>query len=59
MKDIKKKLFLLQVVEAFFVNDNNDYFEIEVNPSGSYIAILLNGVRNAILISGPQFFRKG
>ncbi len=42
-------------MEAFFVNDADQYFEVEVSPQGHYIGLLLDGVRNAVLISGPQF----
>ena len=46
-----------QVVEAFFLNDAKQYLEIEVDPHGRYIGLLLDGQRNAIYISGPQFFK--
>ena len=44
-------------MEAFFLNDANQYLEIEVDPHGRYIGLLLDGQRNAVYISGPQFFK--
>ena len=44
-------------MEAFFLNDAHQYLEIEVDPHGRYIGLLLDGQRNAVYISGPQFFK--
>ena len=39
----------LQVVEAFFLNSvTSQYLEVEFGPHGHYLALLLDGKRNAI-----------
>ncbi|XP_068227156.1 uncharacterized protein [Palaemon carinicauda] len=42
-----------EVVEAFFLNDNNQYVEVEVCPWGQHIVLLLNGRRITIRHSLP------
>ncbi|MCL4153121.1 UNVERIFIED_CONTAM: hypothetical protein GTU68_003897, partial [Idotea baltica] len=42
-----------EVVEAFFLNDNEQYLEVEVSPHGQHIVLLLNGTRNDIKTSLP------
>ncbi|XP_057367567.1 uncharacterized protein LOC130688592 [Daphnia carinata] len=37
-----------EVVEVFFLNDKNQYVEIELCPWGQHIVLLLNGQRNTI-----------
>ncbi|XP_064084860.1 uncharacterized protein LOC135200292 isoform X1 [Macrobrachium nipponense] len=46
-------LWNYEVVEAFFLNDNNQYLEVEVCPWGQHIVLLLNGQRAAIRHSLP------
>lgn len=41
-------LWEYEVVEAFFLNDNNQYVEVELGPYGHHIVLLLDGVRNAV-----------
>ena len=42
------KLWDYEVVEAFFLNDKEQYLELEFGPHGQHLALLLNGNRNAI-----------
>ena len=42
------KLWDYEVVEAFFLNDKNQYLELEFGPHGQHLALLLNGNRNAV-----------
>ncbi|RWS17419.1 UPF0462 protein C4orf33-like protein [Dinothrombium tinctorium] len=37
-----------EVVEAFFLGENNRYLELEFGPFGHYLVLLLNGSRNII-----------
>ena len=37
-----------EVVEAFFLNDKEQYLELEFGPHGQHLMLLLNGNRNAI-----------
>ena len=42
------RLFDVEVVEAFFLNDAGDYLELEFGPHGQHLMLLLSGRRNAI-----------
>ena len=42
------KLWDYEVVEAFFLNDNEQYLELEFGPHGQHLSLLLDGNRNAI-----------
>merc|ERR1719308_256423 len=42
------KLWDYEVVEAFFLNDKEQYLELEFGPHGQHLALLLNGKRNAV-----------
>lgn len=42
-----------EVVEAFFLGDDNKYLEVEFGPHGHYIVLLLDGYRNVIKHSFP------
>lgn len=42
------ELWNYEVAEAFFLNDNNQYVEVELSPHGVHLVLLLNGVRNAV-----------
>jgi len=48
------KLWEYEVVEAFFLNDNEDYLELEFGPHGQHLMLLLHGNRNAIKHSLPM-----
>ena len=37
-----------EVVEAFFLNSEDRYLEVEFGPHGQHIALLLDGRRNAV-----------
>ena len=37
-----------EVVEAFFLNDQDQYLEVEFGPHGQHIVLLLDGGRNAV-----------
>ena len=37
-----------EVVEAFFLNDQEQYLELEFGPHGQHLMLILNGNRNAI-----------
>jgi len=47
------KLWEYEVVEAFFLNDEEQYLELEFGPHGQHLSLLLNGNRNAIKHSLP------
>jgi len=47
-------LWEYEVVEAFFLNDNNQYVEVELGPYGHHIVLLLDGVRNAVKTMLPM-----
>ena len=42
------KLWDYEVVEAFFLNDQEQYLELEFGPHGQHLMLILNGNRNAI-----------
>ena len=42
------KLWDYEVVEAFFLNDKEQYLELEFGPHGQHLSLLLDGNRNAI-----------
>ena len=42
------KLWEYEVVEAFFLNDKEQYLELEFGPHGQHLSLLLNGKKNAI-----------
>ena len=42
------KLWEYEVVEAFFLNDKEQYLELEFGPHGQHLMLILNGNRNAI-----------
>jgi len=46
-------LWEYEVVEAFFLNDDNQYLEVEVCPWGQHIVLMLAGQRNTIRHSLP------
>ncbi|BFZ15145.1 hypothetical protein BsWGS_18185 [Bradybaena similaris] len=37
-----------EVVEAFFLNDNNQYLEVELCPHGQHLLLMLNGQRKMV-----------
>jgi hypothetical protein len=47
------KLWDYEVVEAFFLNDAEEYLELEFGPHGQHLMLILNGNRNAIKHSLP------
>jgi len=47
------KLWEHEVVEAFFLNEDNQYLEVEFGPHGQHLLLLLDGERNAIRHSLP------
>merc|ERR1719150_3301803 len=48
------KLWEYEVVEAFFLNDKEQYLELEFGPHGQHLMLILNGNRNAIKHSLPM-----
>ena len=42
------KLWDYEVVEAFFLNDREQYLELEFGPHGQHLMLILDGNRNAI-----------
>ncbi|XP_005104525.1 UPF0462 protein C4orf33 homolog isoform X2 [Aplysia californica] len=42
------KLWDYEVVEAFFLNDKDQYLEVELGPHGHHLLLMLNGQRNAV-----------
>jgi len=47
------KLWDYEVVEAFFLNKDEQYLELEFGPHGQHLMLLLNGTRNAVKHSLP------
>ena len=45
--NLRLKLYY-EVVEAFFLNSEDRYLEVEFGPHGQHIALLLDGRRNAV-----------
>lgn len=43
------ELWNYEVFEIFFLNDHNQYLEVEVAPSGHYLVLMLDGVRKPFL----------
>lgn len=41
-------LYDYEVVEAFFLNDQDDYLEVELSPHGQHLVLMLRGERNAV-----------
>ncbi|TRY76575.1 hypothetical protein TCAL_00168 [Tigriopus californicus] len=46
-------IYNFEVVEVFFLNDDDDYLEMELAPNGQYLNILLSGSRNDLLTYLP------
>ena len=46
--NIIQAISIFKVVEAFFLNDKEQYLELEFGPHGQHLMLLLNGNRNAI-----------
>lgn len=44
---------LFTVVEMFFLNDKDEYLEVELGPWGEHLLLLLKGERNTINHSLP------
>ena len=42
-------------MEAFFLNDEDEYLEMEFSPQGMYFVLLLDGYRNNKLVNIPLF----
>ncbi|XP_013417302.1 UPF0462 protein C4orf33 homolog [Lingula anatina] len=45
-----------EVVEAFFLNDDNQYLEVEFSPYGHHLVLMLNGVRKCFKDKLPLQF---
>lgn len=53
------KLYDYQVVEAFFLNHEDQYLEVELSPHGEHLVLLLNGRRNSVVQQLPlQYYVK-
>jgi len=50
------KLWDFEVVEAFFLNDDKQYLEVEFGPHGQHLLLLLHGQGNAIKHSLPLVY---
>ncbi|KAF2344669.1 hypothetical protein FHG87_024576 [Trinorchestia longiramus] len=48
------QLWEYEVVEAFFLNDEDQYLEVELGPHGQHIVLLLYGKRNILRHSLPM-----
>ncbi|XP_052076776.1 uncharacterized protein LOC127714777 [Mytilus californianus] len=46
-----------EVAEAFFLNDQNDYLEVELSPHGQHLLLLLHGVRNSFKQQLPLTYK--
>ncbi|GFO34360.1 upf0462 protein c4orf33-like protein [Plakobranchus ocellatus] len=42
------QLWDYEVVEAFFLNDKNQYLEVELSPHGQHLLLMLKGMRNVV-----------
>ncbi|XP_054723145.1 UPF0462 protein C4orf33 homolog [Uloborus diversus] len=51
------KLWNYEVVEAFFLGENEKYLEVEFSPHGKHLLLLLAGRKNAIKIDLPVQYR--
>ncbi|XP_014785367.1 UPF0462 protein C4orf33 homolog isoform X2 [Octopus bimaculoides] len=49
------ELYNYEVVEAFFLNDTNQYLEVELAPRGEHLVLMLNGRRNAVVQQLPLY----
>ncbi|XP_029657913.1 UPF0462 protein C4orf33 homolog isoform X2 [Octopus sinensis] len=49
------ELYNYEVVEAFFLNDSNQYLEVELAPRGEHLLLMLNGRRNAVVQQLPMY----
>jgi len=45
-----------EVVEAFFLGDNDRYLEVELSPHGQHLLLFLNGIHNCIKAKLPLQF---
>ncbi|CAM1309445.1 C4orf33 (predicted) [Pycnogonum litorale] len=50
------ELWNYEVVEAFFLSDDDKYLEVEFSPHGQHLVLLLNGCRNPIKSMLPLEF---
>ena len=48
-------LYEYEVAEVFFLNDEDEYLEVEINPTGLYYILTFNGYRNETLDNLPLF----
>ncbi|KAL8587656.1 hypothetical protein ACOMHN_045345 [Nucella lapillus] len=51
------QLWDFEVVEAFFLNDKEQYLEVELCPHGQHLLLLLNGRRNIVQEQLPLDFK--
>ena len=49
---------MTQVLEIFFLNDLDEYLEVEVSPRGRHLVIMLDGYRNELVRTLPLLPRK-
>jgi len=50
------QLWEYEVIEVFFLNDHDQYVEVEFGPYGHHIVLLLNGARNAVKTLLPMTY---
>ena len=50
------QLWDYEVAEVFFLNDQNDYLEVELSPHGQHLLLLLHGRRNSFKDQLPLDF---
>ncbi|TRY80805.1 hypothetical protein TCAL_13079 [Tigriopus californicus] len=48
-------IYIYEVVEAFFLNDAGDYYQLELAPNGQYSNHLFSGYRDRLLFTLPMF----
>ncbi|KFM79373.1 hypothetical protein X975_16775, partial [Stegodyphus mimosarum] len=51
-----KNLFDYEVVEAFFLGQDDKYLEVELSPHGQHLVLLLSGRRNVIKMCLPMSY---
>lgn len=52
-------LYNYEVVEAFFLNNDDQYLEVELSPHGEHLVLLLNGRKNNVVQQLPlQYYAK-
>jgi hypothetical protein len=52
--EISFNFWTFQVIEVFFANDNNQYFDIRISPRGRYFGVIYKDEQKSALAFVPQ-----